>query len=251
MGVYTTCKFAGVVKKEYRDAINKVATYCDNNEGSAFDVSNKWLSTNVDFMMKFAETPRADFIPNGKIHVWNRETGLWLFETSLINYLDTWEIFCSMATKFMESIDVCVSHREGSDTWLTYTLVNGVFVVAEPQSNEDVSMLFDSFIESNIDKLDFYDLDAAKGVKELFRKHKRYITIPDADDLWRRFSEDVSYVPFLDFTKIGVEKDEKKASYLFLVLCLYKYGIIKDDMAFFSVEDALQTAGYITESETV
>lgn len=88
MGMYTTLKFKGFVKEEFRETIYKlinykydtIIVYADEEN----ELSKKWECTGVNFMMEFAKVPSADAIPNGgKNVIWNKENGALDFTTKL------------------------------------------------------------------------------------------------------------------------------------------------------------------------
>jgi hypothetical protein len=116
MGMYTglRCKF--IVKKEFRPLIKRLM---DNGDWTE-------IASGYDFIEKFAEYPRADFIPfgalaympdewqyipvneNGKYdwdnakatdgfeHQFDEKTGYWAFQCSLKNYESTIEAFFTL-----------------------------------------------------------------------------------------------------------------------------------------------------------
>jgi len=127
MGIYTTLTFEGIVKKEYREAINKLTTYQEPDGLSrdyVFDTSEKWTSTGVDFMIRFASVSWADFIPNGDV-TWNKETGFWKFETKIKNYENTYEKFFEIVPLFMASLTTCVLQCEGQACRSVHALSGG------------------------------------------------------------------------------------------------------------------------------
>lgn len=126
MGMYTTLVFKGFVKEEFRESIDKVVNYKYDTikvyTDEENELSEKWESTYVDFMMEFAKFPSADSIPSRNNMIWNKETGAWNFTTKLKNYDNTFDAFFNIVPLFMESIEICKTLYEEVDYYKVYEL---------------------------------------------------------------------------------------------------------------------------------
>ena len=135
MGMYTTLKFSGIVKKEYRETIDKVINY-EESDNSNSKESKKWKASGVDFMMQFAKFPRADYIPNGgDDFVWDKNTGVWDFTTEVNNYNICFQ-FISIAPLFMDTVSLCKLRYEEFPNWDTYHLQNDAMVLDESDEKD-------------------------------------------------------------------------------------------------------------------
>lgn len=111
MGMYTSLKFKGIVKPEYRETI---AVFMQSLSLDA----NPWYATGVDFMQEFGHDYRSIFIPFGSdpdAREFDILTGAWEFDTELKNYDNTIEKFFEIVPKMMETVSECVTHYEGDD----------------------------------------------------------------------------------------------------------------------------------------
>jgi hypothetical protein len=132
MGHYTSIRFKGYVKPEYRKDFYNIA------------ISGEWENSNVKQFKKFGEKyESASFIPRGICYVddwfeqpyepdhkpidgfersYNVETGYWTFLCSLKNYDNTVDVFQKLIPLFIEKIDYFECHIDIFESSNLYTL---------------------------------------------------------------------------------------------------------------------------------
>lgn len=149
MGLYTSLRFKGIVKLEFRDEIKSIA------------FTGYWNKSNDDEFRKFGKYPRAYAIPyrtlececvpddwryvgnisdrcsyDGFKDSYDEQTGQWSFQCSLKDYDKTIEKFIKLIPYFIESADMIEVYYEASGYLEKYILENNTVVLVE-NDNED------------------------------------------------------------------------------------------------------------------
>lgn len=138
MGIYTSLRFKGIVKKEFRDKFEDIA------------LNGNWANSEDEILREFGEDdPRAEFIPcgvpiyipmewttsDGFARVYDKNTGLWIFQCSVKNQLGTIETFFDIVPLFMEKVECAEIYEEGSNFSSMYGLVDDKIILLKPIHN--------------------------------------------------------------------------------------------------------------------
>ena len=119
MGMYTSLRFKGYIKPEFREEFKGIA------------LTGEWRKAKDSTLNSFSRVDRASFIPCGSLNcapetweiaspsdkyrenakatdgferTYNPETGCWAFQCSLKNYSDTISVFLKILPHFASSI---------------------------------------------------------------------------------------------------------------------------------------------------
>jgi hypothetical protein len=121
MGNYSLLRFKGVVKKEYRESMNRV-----------IGTTARWEDTKIVFLQNFVEEVSTDAILLGGYgYEWNKLNGEWTFEVELKIPVE----FFGIIPLLMDSVDKC-EVWDDEEYWDIYALKNGVVVKEETKYME-------------------------------------------------------------------------------------------------------------------
>lgn len=146
MGLYTSLRFKGVVKENFRNGFEKIA------------MRGEWNESADNILKKFGEEdPRAEFIPCGALNSapdewvkgpydeygngmatdgfersYNEKTGKWAFQCSVIDYNCTIQSFFDLVPYFMESVEIAEVFYEEWTYSKSYELVDKKMQLANP-----------------------------------------------------------------------------------------------------------------------
>lgn len=134
MGQYTSIKFEGIVKEEYREEIERLLSLKKDDS-----IYNYWEFSNIDMFKEFSKVNRSHFIPDGWSasipEEWDQDknkyevdTGYWNFVCSSKSYNGTYKAFFKLIPKFIKELIYLEGYNEEDSFSCKYELIDNKIV---------------------------------------------------------------------------------------------------------------------------